>query len=253
MSPLEAQPATEATAPLSQWQRVANTFTAPSKTFADIKRGNRSWWMPLLIAVFLSYVLFAAITLKIGWRQTAENTLRMNQKSEERMEQAPPEQRATIMKFTQYSMEGGFAASPVFIIVGGLIIAVVLWGTINFIFGGKATFSDVFAAWFYAILPGTIKSILGTVVIFAGIAPESFNLANFAPTNVGAFLSPQDTGPALYKLATAIDFTTIWYLALMGIGLSVVAKVKRSSGYTAVFGWWVLVVLIGVGWAAAFG
>jgi hypothetical protein len=31
-----------------------------------------------------------------------------------------------------------------------------------------------------------------------------------------------------------------------------VAGVKRSSGYIAVFGWWVLIVLITVGWAAAF-
>lgn len=251
MSPLEAQP--EAAAPLSQIQRITSTFIAPAKTFADIKRGNKSWWLPFLIAIFFSYLLFAAITVKIGWAQVTENTLRMDPKAAERMEQAQPEQRASILKITQYSMEGGFAATPVLILIGALVIAVVLWGTINFVFGGKATFGDVFAVWFYAILPGTIKSILGTVVIFSGIAPESFNMANFAPTNVGAFLSPQDTGAALYKLATAIDFTTIWYLVLMAIGLSVVAGVKRSSGYIAAFGWWALVVLIGVGWAAAFG
>jgi hypothetical protein len=31
-----------------------------------------------------------------------------------------------------------------------------------------------------------------------------------------------------------------------------VAKTKRSSGYIAVFGWWILLVLIGAGWQAAF-
>ncbi len=98
-----------------------------------------------------------------------------------------------------------------------------------------------------------IKTILGTIVLFVGMEPESFNLANFAPTNLGAFLSPQDTNPALYKLATSLDFTTIWYLVLFGIGLSIVAGVKRSKGYIAVFGWWAVVVLIGAGWTAAFG
>jgi hypothetical protein len=29
--------------------------------------------------------------------------------------------------------------------------------------------------------------------------------------------------------------------------------VKRSSGYIAVFGWWAIIVLLGVGWAAAMG
>jgi hypothetical protein len=253
MSPLEAQPATATDAPLTQMQRVIDTFTAPSKTFQDIKRGNRSWWLPFLLSIALFYVFFAAITLKVGWPQAAQNAIRMNPKSAERMETASPEQRASILKITQYSMEGGFAAGPILVLVVALVVSGVLLGTINFIFGGKAKFADVFAVWFYASLPGILKPVLGTIVIFSGLAPESFNVGNFSPTNVGAFLNPQDTGAALYKLATAIDFSTIWYLALMGIGLSIVAGVKRSSGYIAVFAWWVVIVLIGVGWAAAFG
>jgi hypothetical protein len=39
----------------------------------------------------------------------------------------------------------------------------------------------------------------------------------------------------------------------MGIGVSIVAGVKRSSGYIAVFGWWAIIVLVGVVWAAAMG
>ena len=73
---------------LSQWQRVINTFSAPSKTFEDIKRGNRSWWMPFLIAIMAGYVLFAAITFKIGWAQVAENTIHLSPKSEEKLAQS---------------------------------------------------------------------------------------------------------------------------------------------------------------------
>ena len=39
----------------------------------------------------------------------------------------------------------------------------------------------------------------------------------------------------------------------MGMGIAIVAGVKRSSGYIAVFGWWALIVLIGVGWNAMMG
>ena len=45
---------------------------------------------------------------------------------------------------------------------------------------------------------------------------------------------------------------TIWTLVLLGMGTATVAGVKRTSGYIAVFGWWAIIVLIGVGWAAAF-
>lgn len=256
MSDLEVQPGFEPAAAspgLSQMQRVTNTFSAPSKTFDDIKRGNRSWWLPYVIMVLVGYVFFAAVTMKVGWAQVAENAIRMNPKSEERLNQAPPESRATAMKITQYSMEGGFAASPILILIVVALGALILWGTINFVFGGKATFGSVFAVWMFASLPGLIKTILGIVVLFTGGAPETFNLANFAPTNVGSFLSVADTNPALYRLATALDITTIWTMILLGIGLSIVAGVKRSSGYIAVFGWWILITLVGVGYAAVTG
>jgi hypothetical protein len=255
MSDLEVQTAAEpvpVTPGLSQWQRVANTFAAPSKTFEDIKRGNRSWWLPFVILAVCGYVFFAAVTLKVGWAQVAENSIHMNPKSEERLAQAPPAQREMSMKWTQYGMEGGFAIGPVLILVFGVIIVTALWGTINFVFGGKAKFGSVLAVWMFAALPGILKSLLGAVVLFAGSAPESFNLNNFAPTSVGAFLSPIETNPAIYKLASSLDVTSIWYMILMGMGLAIVAGVKRTSGYIAVFGWWAIVVLVGVGFAAAF-
>jgi hypothetical protein len=244
-------PAPEVTS-LSQLQRVTNTFTAPSKTFEDIKRGNKSWWLPFIILMIASYILFAAITIKVTWPQVAENSIHLSPKGEDRMAQASPAQRETSMKWTEYAMEGAFAASPILVLVIATIITVVLWGTINFVFGGKATFGSVFAVWMFASLPGLIKTLLGAVVLFAGAAPETFNLNNFAPTSVGAFLNPLETNAALYKLASALDITTIWYMVLMGMGLAIVAGVKRTSGYIAVFGWWALIVLFGVGTAAVF-
>ena len=71
MSDLEVQSAAGAVPGLSQWQRVTCTFSAPSKTFEDIQRGNRSWWLPFLIMILAGYVLFAAITLKVGWATVA--------------------------------------------------------------------------------------------------------------------------------------------------------------------------------------
>jgi hypothetical protein len=250
MSDMGVQPAGQAASGLTQWQRVAYTFSAPSKTFEDIKRGYKSWWLPFVIAVLASYILFTAITVKVGWVQVAENAIHMDSKAEEKMAQSPPDQREMAMKITQYSIEGAFAAAPVFILIMGALISLVFWGTINFGFGGKSTFGSIFTVWMFAGLPGTIKALLGTVALFAGGAPESFNLANFAPTSVGAFLNPLETNAALYKLATALDITSIWSMVLLGIGIAAVAGVKRNSGYIAVFGWWALYLLVTVGWAA---
>ncbi|HUX44060.1 MAG TPA: YIP1 family protein [Terracidiphilus sp.] len=246
-------PAAEAAPGLSQWQRVTGIFSAPSKVFQDVAAGNRSWWLPFLIMILVSYVFFATITMKIGWEQVAQNAIHLNAKTEAKLADAPPAQREIAVKFTRYSMEGAMAASPLLILAVLALGSLGLWGTINFGFGGKAKYGSIFAVWMLASLPSIIKTLLGVIVTFAGMAPESFNLRNFAPTNIGAFLSPTDTNAALYTFATSLDFVTIWTLVLLGMGTAIVARTKRSSGYIAVFGWWAIFVLIGVGWAAAMG
>jgi len=253
MSDSLVQPVAEPVPGLSQLQRVSNVFTAPSKTFADIKRGNKSWWMPFIIFTLVGYVLFAAIVTKIGMQQVVDNQIHLNPKQEEKLAQAPPEQREMSAKISLYITEGIFLANPLLLLAILALGSLGLWGTINFAFGGKATYGSIFTVWMYAGLPGILKVLLGVIVIFAGTAPESFNIKNYAPTNLGAFLNPLETNAALYSLASAIDITTIWTLVLLGIGTAMVAGVKRTSGYIAVFGWWAVFVLIGVGIAAVTG
>jgi len=252
MSDLEMQQAAGAEPGLSQWQRATNTFFAPSKTFADIKRGNKSWWLPFILVGLAGYILFAAVSFKIGMQQVVDNQIHLNPKAEERLAQVPPEQREMSTKISVYVTEGVFIGNPVILLAVIALFSLGLMGTVNFLFAGKARYDSVFAVWMYASLPSIIKTLMGTIVIFSGIAPESFNIKNFAPTNVGAFLNPLDTNPALYSLASSLDLITIWTLILLGMGVATVAGVKRSSGYAAVFAWWALFILIGMGWAAAF-
>jgi len=253
MSEMEIPSTVPQSAGLSQWQRVSNIFTAPSKTFNDIKAGNKSWWMPFLIFALVGYILFAAIAFKVGMQQVVENQVHLNPAQEEKMAQAPPAQREMGAKISLYVTEGIFIANPLLVLAGVALLSLGLWGTINFVFGGKAKYGSIFSVWMYASLPGIVKSLLGMVVIFSGAAPESFNIKNFAPTNIGAFLNPLETNKALYSLLTSLDVVTIWTLVLLAIGTATVAGVKRSSGYIAVFGWWAIFVLIGIGFAAAMG
>jgi hypothetical protein len=246
------QSAVEVAPGLSQGQRLINVFTAPSKTFEDIKLGHKSWWLPFVIYVVLGFAFYGVVNAKVGMRQVSENQVKLSPKAEEQMAQLTPEQRDQRMKISTAITQGIFLASPVFILVMGAVISLVLLGTINFVFGGKAKFASILAVWMYAMMPSCIKTILGIGVLFAGTAPDSFNIKNFAPTNLAAFMNPMETNPGLYSLLTSIDFVTIWTLALVGIGVAIVAGTKRSSGYIASFGWWALLVIGGAGVAAAF-
>jgi hypothetical protein len=63
---------------------------------------------------------------------------------------------------------------------------------------------------------------------------------------------PPDVPAALWGVYSALDIMGIWTLVLLSMGLAKVAGTKPSTGYIAVFGWWVLTVAIGVGISAAF-
>jgi uncharacterized integral membrane protein len=244
----------EVSTSLTQWQRVLNIFSAPSKTFEDIKNGNRSWWLPIILMLLSFAVFYAAVATQVTWKAVAENEQRnMPEFAKRMMERMTPEQREKQEQAAPKSKMITTVFTPLGIVVMDLIAAGVLLGTINFGFGGKAKFSSLFTVTLYAgLVQYPIKWLLATITIFAGVEPEVFNIRNPAPTNVGAFFSQRDTPFALYAFLSALDAATIWCLVVTSIGTATVAGVKRSSGYIAVFGWWALFVLIGVGIAAAF-
>jgi hypothetical protein len=244
-------PATTASAEqpeLTQLQRVLYTFTAPTKTFRDILR-NSSWWLPFLLSVVISYGFIFAMVSHVGWDKLTENGMKQNPSAMERMNSMPPDQRAGAMEFSKKITQGITYAIPILSLFFAAVCAVVLWGTINFLFGGHAGFQQVLAVWFYGTLPLIFVGILGIITMLAGMNPDSFNPQNPVGTNAGYYLS-QETPKWISVLMTQFDIVYIWAMALVGIGLAIVAKVKRSSGLIAVFGWWVLITIIRMGIAA---
>jgi hypothetical protein len=237
---------------LSQIERITNAFIAPSKTFEDIGRGNKSWWLPFVLFVVVGTALWATVNQKVGWNQIVENGLRVSPKQAEQLEKLPAEQRESQLKISAYIQEGIWGLGPVWVLLMNLIAAGVLLGTINFGFGGKATYGKVLSVSWYAGLPGLIKLALGAVGLWAGLAPEGFMPGNPAGTNPGFYMTPPDVPPPLWAVYSALDIIGIWTLVLFSIGLAKVAGTKPSTGYIAVFGWWLLSLAVGVGFSAAF-
>jgi len=237
--------------PLSQAERVIDAFIAPSKTFTDILR-DQSWWLPFLLGAILGYGYLFTIQKQVGWDTVTQNTLRQDPKASERLANATPEAKAQAETFTQGIIKYTFFASPLLALLVAALASVILWGTINVIFGGHATFGRVFAVWMYGTLPLLVKSILAIITLFAGLDKEAFNLSNPVGTNPGFFL-PAESAQWLLRLAGSFDVLWIWSLVLVGMGLAIVGKVKRGAGFTAVFGWWALILLIRVGYAAIAG
>ena len=246
--PVTASPELAAPA-LTEVQRVVDTFTAPSKTFIDIRR-NATFWGPLVIMILVAIGFSYAVQQKITWEKVFENNLHQTPSREEQFEKLSPDQQAT-QKTVAVKITSIVAyCYPVIILVFTAIFALLVWVTVNFGFAGTSKFGQVFAVSMYANLVMNLKFLLAIVALFAGVAPESFLMQNPVGTNVGYFLST-DAPKWLAALCQHIDLFEIWSVILTTIGVSIVAKVSRGKAAAAVVGWWLVLVLVGVGFAAA--
>jgi hypothetical protein len=236
-------------APLSEGQRVVDTFVAPSKTFTDLFRKS-SWWGPLLLMIVVSVLFSFGVQTKVGWERVFENNLHQSPKQEEKVAQMTPDQAAGMKTVSAKITAGISYAYWVLILIFTAIQSLLVWATINFGFGGTATYGRVYAVHMYSSLVFNIKYLLATIALFAGLAPDSFLQQNPVGTNVGYYLGT-DIPKWLLTLTTHIDVFEIWSIILTVIGIAIVAKVKRGTAAIAVVGWWLLIILIFTGFAAA--
>lgn len=241
-------PVPEPVQPMSEGARLANVFFAPTKTFTDLRRKS-SWWAPYILISLVSILFVYTVEQKIGFRKVVENQIQMSPKASQQMEQLPADQREQRVesqaKVTRYISYCFF----VIILIWYVVVAAILLGTFKLGFGADLTFGKTMAVVVYSSVPGILKSILAIISILAGMAPDSFSMQNPVATNPGYFLSPAES-PVLFAMLSSIDIFIIWTLILAAIGLTCVSKLKRTSAYIGIFGWYAILTAIGMAFAA---
>lgn len=232
---------------LSEGARVIDTFIAPTKTFTDLNR-KASWFVPWLILAVFSLLFAYAASQKVGWKQIQDNQIRLSPKRAAQLDQVPPEQRERQLAIGEKITAGITYGWPVMRLIGLIIVAAVLLFSFNFGVGAQLKFNTILAVVMYASLPEIIRATLGIVFLYAGvIQPDTFIMQNPVGSNLGALATP---GSAWWALGSAVDVFGIWALALTAIGITCVSKVKKGAAFTIVFGWALLLALVGAGWTA---
>jgi hypothetical protein len=241
--PLSPEPA-----PLSEGQRLVDTFFAPSKTFTDLRR-NASWWAPFLIIAIVSMMFCYVVDQKVGYRKVVENIIQLQPKQADRIDSMPADQREKVMQ-QQTSITRIISYSiPVVALVLYAVFAAILFGTLRFGVNADIKYKSLFALIVYSRLPQLLMPLLAMASLLAGVSSDGFNIENPVATNLGYFIGP-DGSPVLRALLTPLDALAIWSLILTAIGISCISKVKRGTAYAVVFGWFGAVVLFRVALAA---
>jgi hypothetical protein len=238
------------TTSLSELARIINTFFAPTKTFTDLRR-NASWWAPFLIIAIVSTLFVYTVDQKVGFRKVAENQIQAQPKQADRMERMPAEQREKAMQ-QQVNFTKIFSyVFPLFILIWYAIVAGVLLATLKFGASVDVKFKTLFALCIYSSVPSLLKTLLAILSLLAGVNSDSFTFQNPVATNPGYFVD-RAAHPVLGSLLTSFDIFTIWTLALAAIGITCITKVKSGTAFAIVFGWFGVLVMIGVAFTAAF-
>ena len=240
---------TPANEPLTEPQRVIDIFIAPSKTFNDIRR-KATFWGPIIIMIIVGVAFSFSVQQKIGWMQVFENNIRQTPAKAEQIEASPKADSIKAVSAKVTAIVSYVYVVPVLIITA--VVALLLWVTVNFVFGGTAKYGQIYAVSLYSNLVMNIKFLLGIVAIFAGLAPESFIINNPVGSNIGYYLG-SDYPLWLRSLCTHIDVFEIWGMLLSVIGVAIVAKVSKGKSAVVVIGWWLVFVLIATGLAAVQG
>ena len=129
--PVTPMPAPELIPKLSQAERVVDTFIAPSKTFADVRR-SASWWLPFLLLAIVGVGYIYVVDQKIGFRKVTENQIQSSPKASQRIDDMPAAQRnvaiETQAKWTRNIAYGFF----IFLLIWNIVVAAILFATFKF-------------------------------------------------------------------------------------------------------------------------
>jgi hypothetical protein len=214
---------------------------------------SAAWWGPFLVLIVINIGFCFTVQKKIGWAVVYDNQISQNPKMKEMIQNLPADQQVTARQKGIARQPYTAYAAPIFSLVFTAIFALLVWPTINFGFGGTAKYSRIFAVFMYSNLIGYgARFLLAIVALFAGLAPDSFNISNPVGTNIGYYLAGGGSPLWLVTLGTFLDAFGIWALVFSVIGCSIVGRVKPSSAAIAIFGWWILFMLGIVGLVAAF-
>jgi hypothetical protein len=239
------QPVAPAAPAKSTWQRIIGVFFSPGETFEDIVRRPDILW-PLIILTLVGFITTVLVMPHLDFDAVVAQQTEMMQKQGKQMSDADVERMGRITK--AMAKVAGYIG-PLFIIVGYLLIALVLWGAFR-LMGGEGDFKQSLSTTLYSFFPRMVLGgIIGTVVIMMRGMVDPTQAASVMMTNP-AFLVDMKAQPILFALLTSLDIFMLWTIVLLTIGFSKVSRLSKGKSAAIIVSLWIVTVAIKLGFAA---
>ncbi|MBK8381798.1 MAG: YIP1 family protein [Ignavibacteria bacterium] len=230
---------------LSNADAMSGIFTAPGETFETIANTPKKnyWILPVLVAVVIGLIstfLFmqdAELTSKTmdkqkeKMREKFQESVQQGKMTQEDSDKALESMNPSGMMFKVFGF-GGAVVGP-FII---LLLLSVFYLIALKIMKGQFDFTNILNVVGLAMLIGSIGSLIAVVIsVLKG------NMVTIGPS---LLFSEESVGQKIYTLLTKIDLFSIWFYAVIAIGLSKVGRVSIFKSSAVVFGLWIVYILV---------
>lgn len=217
------------------FQRIIGVLFSPDATFASIAR-RPDWVVPLVLLLLVAMAAGVIMAPHIDFGAAARESM-------EQQKNVSPEQIDKAVRISASIGKVFTYLAPVLSLIGLLVIAGVVLLAFR-IFGGEGDFKQAFSVTCYASIPTIFKSVVTLIIIVAkgGIIPAQA-LATIVRSNLG-FLVDYKANPIAFALLSSFDIFSIWFLALLIIGFSYVARVSKVKAAVTIISLWVLVLLL---------
>ncbi len=230
---------------LSNADAMSGIFTAPGETFETIANTPKKnyWIFPVLVAVVIGLIstfLFmqdAELTSKTmekqkeKMREKFQESVKQGKMTQEDSDKALESMNPKGMMFKVFGF-GGAIVGP-FII---LLLLSVFYLIALKIMKGQFDFTNILNVVGLAMLISGIGSLIAVVIsVLKG------NLTTIGP---GLLFSEESVGQKVYALLTKIDLFSIWFYAVIAIGLSKIGRISIAKTSSVVFGLWIVYVLV---------
>ncbi len=224
--------------------RLFNVFSSPGEVFAGMKGAPKSagnWVVPLLLGIVVAiasmFIIFSRPSIQQQMvdiqRQQFDKQIQSGKMTQEQADQA--EQYANPSS-TMFKVFGAVGAA-IMTLVLFLLIALLYWliGKLAFKapIGYGASLEAVGLSYMVMIL-GSVISVL-TIFAFDSL---------YATPSLAIAVSPFDPNNGVHKFLSQINVFTLWFVALMGIGLSKMTDAAIMKAMIWVFGIFIIIALV---------
>lgn len=242
---------------LSTTDVMVGIFTEPGETYASIGQGSQKkyWLLPTIIFIVLylisSFIIFSDAQIlgdKMDMQFQKAKEKVQEQVKQGKITQKQADQSLEIQEkmmnpnspITQGIAYGWAVIGPFFILfVLGLLYFIGLR-----MFKSTASYGDVLNIIGPAFLISGLQQVITAVV--------SILLGKITTIGAAIFM-PADADGTLYSILFSLDIFSIWFYAIISIGLIKIGRIQPGQAYGLAFGLWIIWVLLSSVLGFAFG